>query len=285
MEVVTHLADLPDHLARLPRPLGLVPTMGALHEGHLSLARVAKRGCRSVVASIFVNPLQFGPLEDFERYPRAMANDLGLLESLGVDLAFTPHAVELTPPGRLTTVSVARLTDRFEGMSRPGHFDGVTTIVSKLLNLVRPDRAFFGEKDFQQLMVIRRMVKDLNLQVSIVGCPIIRDPDGLALSSRNIFLSPEERRSAASLYEALVEAAADWGRDADAARLIMERKISSAPGVRLDYAEVVDPETLVQLEGVVEGPAQALVAADIGDTRLIDNIRLEPHPRPQAAKR
>ena len=277
MEVVTHLADLQGHLARVQRPLGLVPTMGALHEGHLSLARVARRGCRTVVASIFVNPLQFGPHEDFERYPRAMANDLGLLESVGVDLVFTPHAVELTPPGRLTTVSVARLTDRFEGLSRPGHFDGVTTIVMKLLNLVRPDRAFFGEKDFQQLMVIRRMVKDLNIQVSIVGCPIIRDADGLALSSRNVFLSPEERQSALSLYEALAEAATTWDRNADAARLILQRKLSSASGVRLDYAEVVDPETLVQLEGVVEGPAQALVAAYIGDTRLIDNIRLEPY--------
>ena len=162
MEVVTHIDDLRQQLARVDHPLGLVPTMGALHEGHLSLARMARRGCRTVVASVFVNPLQFGPDEDFERYPRAMTHDLELLESVGVDVVFTPHAVELTPPGRLTTVSVARLTDRFEGASRPGHFDGVATLVAKLFNLVRPDRAFFGEKDFQQLAVIRRMVADLN---------------------------------------------------------------------------------------------------------------------------
>ena len=283
MDVVTHIADLRTRLQSVQHPVGLVPTMGALHEGHLSLARVARRGCRTVVASIFVNPLQFGEDEDFERYPRAMAQDLELLESVGVDVVFTPHAVELTPPGRLTTVTVARLTDRYEGVSRPGHFDGVTTIVSKLFNLVRPDRAFFGEKDFQQLAVIKRMVADLNLPISVVGCPIVRDPDGLALSSRNSFLSAEQRESALALSAALREAAAEWAGDADEARLILHRKLDAAPGVRLDYAEVVDPVTLVQLEGVVEGPAQALVAAYVGDTRLIDNIRLEPGS--QAAER
>ena len=276
MEVVTHIADLPAQLRDAHHPLGLVPTMGALHEGHLSLARIARRGCRTVVASIFVNPLQFGPDEDFERYPRAMASDLAQLESVGVDIVFTPHAVELTPPGRLTTVSVARVTDRFEGVSRPGHFDGVTTIVSKLFNLVRPDRAYFGEKDYQQLVVIRRMVVDLNMQISVVGCPIVRDPDGLAMSSRNVFLTPEQRQSALALSAALRDAAATWSGDAEATRLALHRRLSSAPGIRLDYAEVVHPETLLQLEGVVEGPAQALVAAYVGDTRLIDNIRLEP---------
>ena len=276
MEVVTHVADLAGHLRDVHRPLGLVPTMGALHEGHLSLARIARRGCRTVVASIFVNPLQFGQGEDFERYPRAMASDLELLESVGVDVVLTPHAVDLTPPGRLTTVSVARVTDRFEGASRPGHFDGVATIVTKLFNLVRPDRAFFGEKDYQQLVVIRRMVVDLNMGISIVGCPIIREPDGLAMSSRNVYLSAEERQQALALSAALREAAATWGGDADAARLTLHRKLEAAPGIRLDYAEVVHPETLLLLEGVVEGPAQALVAAYVGDTRLIDNIRLEP---------
>ena len=276
MDVVTHLPDLRERLATVQHPLGLVPTMGALHEGHLSLARTARRQCRTVVASVFVNPLQFGPSEDFERYPRAMAHDLELLESVGVDVAFTPHAVELTPPGRLTTVSVARLTDRFEGASRPGHFDGVATIVTKLFNLVRPDRAFFGEKDFQQLAVIRRLVKDLNLPITVVGCPIVRDPDGLALSSRNVFLSPSQRESALSLHAALKAAAAQWQGNADTARDLLTRTLTDASGVRLDYAEVVDPETLVPLEGVVEGPAQALVAAVVGDTRLIDNIRLDP---------
>ena len=281
MEVLTHLDDLRQHLAAVGHPLGLVPTMGALHEGHLSLARIARRGCRTVVASVFVNPLQFGPGEDFDRYPRAMTHDLELLESVGVDVVFTPHAVELTPPGRLTTVSVARLTDRFEGASRPGHFDGVATLVAKLFNLVRPDRAFFGEKDFQQLAVIRRMVADLNLPIVVVGCPIVRDADGLALSSRNVFLSADERRSALALSAALRAAAAEWGGDADTARSLLHRRLSTASGVRLDYAEVVDPETLVPLEGVVGGPAQALVAAYVGDTRLIDNIRLEP-PGPSA---
>ena len=182
----------------------------------------------------------------------------------------------MTPPGRLTTVSVARLTDRHEGASRPGHFDGVATIVSKLFNLVQPDRAFFGEKDFQQLAVIRRMVADLNLPITVVGVPIVRDPDGLALSSRNVYVTPEQRQAALVLSAALRAAAAQWGADADAARLILRNTLETASGVRLDYAEVVDPETLAPLEGVVEGPAQALVAAYIGETRLIDNIRLEP---------
>ena len=280
MDVVTHISDLRQRLQTVQHPLGLVPTMGALHEGHLSLARLARRGCRTVVASIFVNPLQFSADEDFERYPRAMAQDLASLESVGVDVVFTPHAVELTPPGRLTTVTVARLTDRYEGASRPGHFDGVTTIVSKLFNLVRPDRAFFGEKDFQQLVVIRRMVTDLNLPITVVGCPIVRDRDGLALSSRNSYLSAQQREQALALSAALREAAEGWGGNADEARSILHRKLDAAPGVRLDYAEVVDPVTLVQLEGVVEGPAQALVAASIGETRLIDNIRLEPGTHP-----
>lgn len=275
MDVITHLDELRERLSGAHHPVGLVPTMGALHEGHLSLLRVARRGCRTVVASVFVNPLQFGEDEDFDRYPRAMQHDLELLESAGVDVAFTPHAVELTPPGRLTTVSVARLTDRFEGASRPGHFDGVATIVAKLFNLVRPDRAFFGEKDFQQVAVIRRMVADLNLPIAVVGCPIVRDDDGLALSSRNVFLSPEERQSALALPAALQAAAAEWEGNADAARAILERTLTEAPGVRLDYAEVVDPASLVPLDGAVDGPAQALVAAHIGDTRLIDNLRLE----------
>ena len=276
MDVITHIAELRERLAGVHHPMGLVPTMGALHEGHLSLARTARRSCRTVVASIFVNPLQFGPSEDFERYPRAMAQDLGLLEAVGVDVVFTPHAVELTPPGRLTTVSVARLTDRFEGASRPGHFDGVATIVTKLFNIVQPDRAFFGEKDFQQLAIIRKMVADLNLPIAVQGCPIVRDSDGVALSSRNVYLSRSERESATALYAALLDAAANWQGNADTARELMARRISDASGVRLDYAEVVDPVTLVQLEGVVEDPAQALIAASVGETRLIDNIRLEP---------
>jgi pantoate--beta-alanine ligase len=256
--------------------IGFVPTMGALHEGHLSLARHAAVECDLVAASVFVNPLQFGPGEDLDAYPRDLDRDLGLLEPIGVQVVFTPEPAELTPPGRLTTVSVDQLTRRLEGASRPTHFDGVTTIVSKLFHIVQPDRAYFGEKDFQQLVVIRRMVADLDMPVEIVGCPTVREPDGLALSSRNVYLSRSEREQALALSAALREAADTWGGDADRARELLRTRIGAAPGARLDYAEVVDPETLQPLEGVVEGPAQALVAAFVGSTRLIDNTRLEP---------
>ncbi len=275
MEVVTSVADVARVLRDVERPVGFVPTMGALHDGHLSLVHAARADCRTVVASIFVNPLPFGPGEDFARYPRALDTDLRLLEAAGVDVVVAPDADEFAPPDRLTTVRVEGLTAALEGASRPGHFDGVTTIVSKLFNLVRPDRAYFGQKDFQQLAVIRRMVLDLNMPVTIVGCPIVRDPDGLALSSRNAYLSPIQRRSALALSSALTAAAGEWNGDAAAARSVLRRTLLAAPGVRLDYAEVVDPETLEPLEGVGHRVAQALVAAYVGTTRLIDNIRLE----------
>lgn len=256
--------------------IGLVPTMGALHEGHLSLVRRAATECDVVVVSIFVNPLQFAPTEDLDAYPRDLGRDLGLLSPLGVRLVFCPDPADFTPPTRCTTVSVAGLTEILEGASRPTHFQGVTTIVAKLLNVVQPDRAYFGEKDFQQLVVIRAMARDLDTPVEIVGCPIVRDPDGLALSSRNAYLSPEQRQHALVLSQALQDAAAHWGGDADRARAILVNTLGAAPGIRLDYAEVVDPETLELSEGVVEGPAQAVVAAYFGTTRLIDNCRLEP---------
>jgi pantoate--beta-alanine ligase len=256
--------------------VGLVPTMGALHDGHLALVRGARADCDRVVVSIFVNPLQFGPGEDFEAYPRDLDRDLGLLDAEGVDLVFAPEAAAFTSPDRLTTVRVGGLTERLEGAVRPGHFDGVTTIVTKLFNVVAPARAYFGEKDFQQLAVIRRMVADLDLPVEVVGLPIVRNTDGLALSSRNAYLSPPQRTAALALPGALREAAASWGGDASAARDVMNRTLAAAPGIRLDYAEVVDPETLAPLEGVVDGPAQALAAIRVGGTRLIDNIRLEP---------
>jgi pantoate--beta-alanine ligase len=276
MQVADTVAALRAQLGQLPRPVGLVPTMGALHRGHLSLVDAARQANATAVVSIFVNPLQFGAGEDFERYPRALEEDLALLREAGVDVVFAPTTAEFTPPGRLTTVSVGELTERLEGTGRPGHFDGVTTIVAKLLHAVGPDRAYFGEKDFQQLAVIRRMVADLDMPVTVVGCPIVREPDGLAMSSRNTYLSAEQRRDALALSAALADLAAAWDGDADAARSALRRRLSDASGVRLDYAEVIDPETLEPLEGVVGGPAQAVVAAYIGATRLIDNVRLEP---------
>jgi pantoate--beta-alanine ligase len=256
--------------------VGLVPTMGALHDGHLALVRTARSECDRVVVSIFVNPLQFGPGEDFDAYPRDLERDLALLDEIGVDIVFHPAAAEFTAVGRLTTVHVTGLTDPLEGAVRPGHFDGVTTIVTKLFNVVQPNRAYFGEKDFQQLAVIRRMVADLDLPVEIVGCPIVRDADGLALSSRNAYLSVPEREAALAMPRALLGVAEDWDGDADSARDVLNRTLGAAPGIRLDYAEVVDPETLAPLEGVVDGPARALAAIRVGGTRLIDNIRLEP---------
>ena len=276
MQIADTVGAVRELLEQSPRPVGLVPTMGALHAGHLSLVEAARSGNATLAVSIFVNPLQFGPGEDFERYPRALDDDLALLRQAGVDIVFTPRAAEFTPPHRLTTVSVAELTTRLEGTSRPGHFDGVTTIVAKLLHAVGPDRAYFGEKDFQQLAVIRRMVADLDMPVTVVGCPIVREPDGLAMSSRNAYLSAADRRAALALSGALQAVAAAWDGDADAARSALRRRLLTASGVRLDYAEVIDPETLEPLEGVVGGPAQAVVAAFVGATRLIDNVRLEP---------
>ncbi|MGH8904687.1 MAG: pantoate--beta-alanine ligase, partial [Egibacteraceae bacterium] len=256
--------------------IGLVPTMGALHEGHLSLVRRAVAECDVVVVSIFVNPLQFAPQEDLDGYPRDLERDLGLLSPLGVDLVFHPDPAGFTPPDRRTTVTVSRLTASLEGSSRPTHFDGVTTIVAKLLNVVQPDRAYFGEKDLQQLVVIKAMVRDLDVPVEIVGCPTVRDSDGLALSSRNVYLTPAQRQHALALSQALYDTAAQWDGDADRARSSLANRLTTAPGIRLDYAEVVDPVTLEPLEGVVDGPAQVVAAAYVGTTRLIDNYRLEP---------
>ncbi|MGH8904960.1 MAG: pantoate--beta-alanine ligase [Egibacteraceae bacterium] len=268
----TRAALRPHRLAG--RRIGLVPTMGALHEGHLSLVRRAEADCDAVVVSIFVNPLQFAPTEDLDAYPRDLQRDLDLLTPLGVDLVFAPEPSQFTPPTRRTTVTVRDLTTGLEGASRPTHFDGVTTIVAKLLGVVQPDLAYFGEKDFQQLVVIKTMVRDLDLPVRIVGCPTARNPDGLALSSRNAYLAARQRTQALVLSVALREAAATWNGDADRTRDLLRRRIEAAPGVRLDYADIVDPETLQPLRGVVERPAQAVVAAFVGTTRLIDNRRL-----------
>jgi pantoate--beta-alanine ligase len=257
--------------------------MGALHDGHLSLVRAAAAECDVVVASIFVNPLQFAPTEDLDAYPRDLDGDLEQLEPAGVDVVFHPDVAAFTPPGRLTTVRVEGLTEPYEGGPRPTHFAGVTTIVTKLLHVVEPDRAYFGEKDFQQLAVIRRMVADLDFRVRVVGCPIVREPDGLAMSSRNAYLSPAQREQALALSRALLAVRDGWrgphAGDVGWARDTLATMLDGAPGVVPDYADVVDPETLEPLGGTVDGPAQAIAAVRVGTTRLLDNVRLDPAPQ------
>ena len=257
--------------------LGFVPTMGFLHTGHLSLVEWARKESDLVAVSIFVNPLQFGPAEDLEAYPRDLDRDLELLERGEADLVFVPEASEMYPDGRPEiTVEPGSLGDRLEGASRPGHFTGVCTVVAKLLSLVGPCRAYFGEKDAQQLAVIRRMVADLDIPAEIVGCPTVREEDGLAMSSRNTYLGPEERTAATCLYEALARAA--WlveGGERDARVLVAEmaKRIGAERLARIDYATVVDDRTFEEVERL-ERPARALVAAWIGATRLIDNLAL-----------
>jgi pantoate--beta-alanine ligase len=263
---------------RAGRRIGFVPTMGALHEGHLSLVRAARRESGYVVVSIFVNPTQFAPHEDFERYPRDEAGDLRKCAAAGVDLLFAPAVQEMYPPDAVTTVRVARLTEHLCGPHRPGHFEGVATIVAKLFNIVQPDVAFFGQKDAQQLAVIRRMVRDLDIPVEVVGCPTVREPDGLALSSRNAYLSHEERARAACLHEALQEARRRIQRgERDVHSLItaMRQVLLTAAPERIDYIELVDPQTLQPLERI-EGPVLAALAVYIGRTRLIDNLTIDP---------
>jgi len=257
------------------RTLGLVPTMGALHEGHLSLARAARTACDAVAVSIFVNPTQFGPNEDFSRYPRTFENDCALLEREGVDLIFAPTVEEMYPAGASTFVIVEGVSDRLDGASRPGHFRGVTTVVSKLFHIIAPHKAFFGQKDAAQVAVLRKMVRDLNFPLQFVVCPIVREADGLALSSRNRYLSEKERQQALLLHRALqkVEEAVASGEGSsskliEAAGLIFAQE----PGVRVDYIAVVDPDTLEDVSDV--RGALVAVAAFVGTTRLIDNILL-----------
>lgn len=281
--VVGEVAGVRARTAGRMGPLGLVPTMGALHEGHLSLVRAARRRCASVCVSIFVNPLQFGAGEDFDAYPRDLERDVRLLTAEGVDWVFAPDAAEFTPKNAATTVHVAGLTERLEGLSRPGHFDGVATIVAKLFNVTTPNAAFFGEKDYQQLLVIRQMVADLDMGVEIVACPVVREPDGLAMSSRNVRLSPARRTEARALSAALETARDAWDGDADATRARLRSMIDAAPGVDLDYAEVADPITLEPLHGRVAKPARALVAARVGSVRLIDNVELPDRAQPSTS--
>lgn len=258
--------------------IGYVPTMGALHEGHLSLVRAAKSQTDVVVVSIFVNPTQFGPTEDLSCYPRPFEKDCNLLEKEGVEAVFAPTAEEMYPQGVVTNVTVEGMSERLCGKSRPGHFRGVTTVVAKLFNVLEPDAAFFGQKDAAQLAIIRRMVRDLNIPVEIVSCPIVRESDGLAMSSRNAYLAPNERKAALVLHRALVRIESEVQRgERRSSRLIeVGRQVFCAEGLaRLDYVQIVDPDSLEAMENLSK-PALIAVAAHVGSTRLIDNVVLSP---------
>jgi pantoate--beta-alanine ligase len=277
VEVVQTIESLRRWRATTHRSIGLVPTMGFLHEGHLALVRRARAENDVVVVSIFVNPRQFGPDEDLARYPRNTDRDLSLLRDESVDLVFVPAVDEMYPSGFSTTVDVGSLGERLEGVSRPGHFKGVATVVARLLNLTRPQRAYFGQKDAQQVIVVRRMVKDLALTVQIEAVPTVREPDGLAMSSRNIFLSIEERQAATVLSRALFRAqeSFEWGeRDANRLRQIVRDMVDLELLIRTDYVSVADASTLDELD-LVDRPALLSLAARIGPTRLIDNLPLE----------
>jgi pantoate--beta-alanine ligase len=259
---------------KLGNKIGFVPTMGALHDGHLSLVRAAKSRCDFVVVSIFVNPTQFGPKEDFARYPRTLEADQQKLKAEGVDLVFTPSVEEMYPPGAVTFVTVEGMSERLDGRSRPGHFRGVTTVVAKLFHIAEPDIAFFGQKDAAQVAIIRRMVRDLMFPVQIEVVPIVREADGLALSSRNLYLSSEERRLATVLSRALrkVDSSFRSGERNSTALLEIARQVfATEPEVRVDYIEIVDPESLEAVSSVQNGTLVA-VAAFVGVTRLIDNV-------------
>ncbi|MEJ2597856.1 MAG: pantoate--beta-alanine ligase [Anaerolineales bacterium] len=279
MKTVTTIAELRQARRELPAPLGLVPTMGYLHAGHLSLVRAARQECASVIASIFVNPTQFGPNEDLEAYPRDLQRDSKLLEDEGVDLVWAPTPQVMYPPGFQTWVTVEEVTQPLEGGMRPGHFRGVATVVTKLFNAVQPDRAYFGQKDAQQVVVIRQMVRDLNLPLEIVVCPIVREPDGLALSSRNVYLDPAQRQAATVLHRALqraVDAFQTGERDAHALRRIMTETIAAEPLARPQYVSCADAASLQELQGPVTSQALLSMAVYLGKTRLIDNMLIEP---------
>ncbi len=277
MRMVTTPAAVREALASSPQPVGLVPTMGFLHEGHLSLVQRCRAENATVVASIFVNPLQFGPREDLSTYPRDLDRDRKLLETAGVDLLFAPDASAMYPSDVSTFVDETRLSTGMCGAARPGHFRGVCTVVLKLFHIVQPRRAYFGEKDFQQLQVIRRMTRDLDVPVEVVGCPLVREPDGLARSSRNVYLSPEERLQALALSRSLIHArdlAARGERSAAALRHAVTSFLQQNPALDVDYVVVKDPDTLDDLDAL-EGRVLVALAVRVGKTRLIDNAVLE----------
>ena len=286
MKIIRTIAEMKAACRQVTRDgktLGLVPTMGALHEGHMSLVRASKAQCNITAVSVFVNPLQFGPTEDLDKYPRMLERDTKLLEEAGVELVFAPSVEEMYPSGRQTYVFVDELSTKLDGDSRPGHFRGVTTVIAKLFEIARPDVAFFGQKDAAQVAVLRQMGRDLDLDANIVVCPIVREKDGLAMSSRNAYLTSEQRQRALALHRSLmsVQRARDAG-EVDAAKLIEvgKRVIAEEREVRLDFFAIVDPDTLDPVETVFGG-ALVAVAAFVGATRLIDNILLTvPQPAP-----
>lgn len=276
MQTVSTLADLRSTRLSFSGIVGLVPTMGYLHDGHLSLIRRAKEECDHVVVSIFVNPTQFGPREDLSKYPRDPDRDLSLIEPLGADLVWMPTAEMMYPQGYQTWVEVEAMTRPLEGAMRPGHFRGVTTVVAKLFNGVQPHKAYFGQKDAQQAAVIRQMTRDLNFPIEIVVCPIVREPDGLAMSSRNVYLDPEQRKAATVLYRSLSaakEAYESGERGAEKLRQIMKDVIASEPLAQMQYVSCADYDTLEELEKVT-GKTLLSMAVFLGKTRLIDNFVL-----------
>lgn len=278
VEKVEEMKEVAQTLRRQGKIIGFVPTMGYLHAGHLSLVRAARSETAITVVSIFVNPIQFGPKEDFHRYPRDLNRDRAMLEAEGVDYLFYPSSEEMYPPAFKTYVEVTKLQDVLCGRSRPGHFRGVATVVLKLFNIVSPDLAYFGQKDAQQAIIIQQMVRDLNLDVKIKVLPIVRDDDGLALSSRNAYLSQEERRAALAIPRSLKEAVrlvASGEKRAEAIRRQIEKVIGGEPRLRIDYVEVVHPEKLTPVEMIDEGCLIA-VAVYCGQTRLIDNVKIPP---------
>ena len=277
MRTVITLGDLRSARLSFAGTVGLVPTMGYLHEGHLSLVRRAREECDHVVVSIFVNPTQFGPKEDLSKYPRDLDRDLRLLESLGTDLVWSPTAEIMYPDGYQTWVEVEAITRPLEGAMRPGHFRGVTTVVAKLFNAVQPHKAYFGQKDAQQAAVIRQMTRDLNFPIEIVICPIVREPDGLAMSSRNVYLDSEQRKAATILYRSLSAAKQAYEQDernAEKLRKVMKDVLASEPLAQTQYVSCADYDTLEELE-TVTGKTLLSMAVFVGKTRLIDNFVLE----------
>ena len=274
MKILRSVSEIRAHVQAVRRTdaiIGMVPTMGALHRGHATLVEKAHAECPHVIVSIFVNPLQFGPTEDYGRYPRAFDTDVALCEAKGANVIFAPDAADMYPMPQITFTEVTGISDLLCGRFRPGHFRGVSTVVLKLFNVVQPHQAYFGEKDFQQLCVIRRMVADLNLQVEIIGVPTVREPDGLALSSRNAYLTPEERSAAPVLYQALIAARnlIEAG-ERDASR-VKTHALDILGGIRVEYFEVVNPATLHAVE-TIDAPVRIAAAIWLGTTRLIDNI-------------
>jgi pantoate--beta-alanine ligase len=289
LDIARTIAGLRSHIAgwrNAGERVGLVPTMGALHDGHLALVRAAQADCHRVVATIFVNPKQFAPNEDLASYPRREAADLAMLQAAGVVLVFMPATAEIYPPGFATTVRVAGLTDCLCGAHRAGHFDGVATVVTKLLIQALPDAAYFGEKDYQQLLVVRRLARDLDIPVQITGVPTVREADGLALSSRNAYLSPEERRTAPALAQVLRRIAAALSAEPDA--VVRETARGSADleqaGFAVEYLEIREADTLAPVAATVTAPARVFAAIHLGRTRLIDNIPIGPSLAPLAGR-